>query len=264
MTLNIFMTDSIKKIQTLVGVTADGVIGTNTLSAICSTLGINKASTKITTIKNIQKNIGTTADGIIGPKTVDAILKALGATVNTAVEPLVQKYIDKKVTFSTIKYKASPLKQSFIRNNNTIFGKAGDESYLVNVKVPENYPLKYAGARVKSIRVHKLVADRLEAALKDIINHYGEDIEKVAPGACIYDGSYYYRKTRSGSSQSIHSWGLAIDFDAAHNALKTKWSNARFSQPIYKPFLDILEHHGWLSLGRRQGTDAMHVQCTLW
>jgi hypothetical protein len=259
------MTDSIKKVQSLVGATADGVIGVKTLAAICTKLGISKATAKINTIKNIQKHLGATTDGIIGPKTLEAILKALTTTTTTATnDPLIQKYIDKEVKFTPVKYKAATLKQSFIRNNNTIFGKAGDESYLVSVKVPENYPLKYAGIRVKSIRVHRLVADRLEAALKDIINHYGEDIEKVAPGACIYDGSYYYRKTRSGSSQSIHSWGLALDFDAANNALKTKAPAARFSQPIYKPFLDILEHHGWLSLGRRQNGDWMHFQATLW
>lgn len=130
--------------------------------------------------------------------------------------------------------------------------------------MPENYPLKYEGKKVKSIRIHKLVADRLEAALNDIINHYGDDIEKVAPGACIYNGSYNYRKTRNGSSQSIHSWGLAIDLDADMNGLYTSWDNARFSKPIYKPFLDIWEHHGFLSLGRRDGRDSMHIQATLW
>ena len=94
--------------------------------------------------------------------------------------------------------------------------------------------------------------------------HYGEDIETVAPGACVYDGSYNFRKTRSSSSQSVHSWGVAIDFDASKNQLNTKAPAARLSQDIYKPFLDILEHHGFLSLGRRSNKDWMHVQMTLW
>lgn len=135
---------------------------------------------------------------------------------------------------------------------------------LVNVPVPENYPLKYDGKRVKTIRVHKYVADRLAAALQDIINHYGEDIEKVAPAACVYDGSYYFRTSRGSSSTSVHSWGLALDFDAANNSMKTKAPKARLSQDIYKPFFDILEFHGFNSLGRRGDYDWMHVQATYW
>ena len=135
---------------------------------------------------------------------------------------------------------------------------------LVSVPVPANYPLKYDGKPVKSIRIHKLVADRLAAALQDIINHYGEDIEKVAPGACVYDGSYNFRQARNSSSQSVHSWGLAIDFDAGNNTMKMTAPKARLSQDIYKPFFDILEYHGFNSLGRRGDYDWMHVQATHW
>lgn len=249
------MKETVIKLQKKLGVTADGIFGPKTLAALADKLGAKIGKNDRETTKNIQARLGVTADGIFGPKTLQAALTIDDTIIVGADNLLVQKYIHKPVEFSKVEYNANPLKQSSIRMNTTIYGKAGNESNLVNVPVPENYPLKYAGKPVKSIRVHKLAADRLEAALKDIINHYGEDIEKVAPGACVYDGSYNFRKTRNSSSQSIHSWGLAIDFDAANNGLKTPWSNARFSQPIYKPFLDILEHHGWLSLGRRSGKD---------
>lgn len=256
------MKESIIKLQSALGVTADGIIGVKTLTALAKKVGACVSSVEKTTIKNIQTVLGVTADGIIGSKTLAAALDAIG--VKDEVDPLIEKYLNKPVTFTEVKYKQNLLKQSTIRSGNSVFGKAGNESYLVSVKVPENYPLKYAGQRVKTIRIHNLVSDRLEAALNDIINFYGEDIEKVAPGACVYDGSYNYRKTASGSSQSIHSWGLALDFDAGNNALKTKAPNARLSQPIYKPFLDILEHHGFASLGRHEDYDWMHVQATLW
>lgn len=260
------MKELIITIQKKVGVVADGIIGSKTLAAICKALGVNVSSYKATTIKNIQKAVGTVADGIIGSKTLNAIIKKLDGTFvkKEEVDPLIQKYIEKPIQFTKVQYVAKPVKQSILRKGTSVFGKAGNESVLVRVPVPENYPLKYDGKKVSFIRCHKLAADRLEAALKDIINHYGEDIEKVAPGACVYDGSYNFRKTRNGSSQSIHSWGLAIDFDAAHNGLKTSAPKARFSKDIYKPFLDILEHHGFLSLGRRQNSDYMHVQMTLW
>ena len=250
------------KVQKLLGVVADGIIGSKTLAALATALGTKVSSYKTTTIKNIQKAVGTTADGIIGSKTLNAIISKLSGTTvkKPTVDPLVQKYIDKPIKYTDINYKASLVKQSVLRKGTSAFGKAGNEGVLVNVPVPENYPLKYDGKRVKTIRIHKLVADRLAAALQDIINHYGEDIEKVAPGACVYDGSYNFRKTTGTSSYSIHSWGLALDFDASKNTMKMSAPKARLSQDIYKPFFDILEYHGFMSLGRHGNFDWMHIQ----
>ena len=250
----------------MLGVVADGIIGSKTLAALATALGTKVSSYQATTIKNIQKAVGTTADGVIGSKTLTAIINKLGGTTvkKVTVDPLVQKYIDKPIKYTEVDYKSSLVKQSVLRSGGSAFGKAGCENMLVNVPVPANYPLKYDGKPVKSIRIHKLVADRLAAALQDIINHYGEDIEKVAPGACVYDGSYNFRKSRGSSSTSVHSWGLAIDFDAAKNTMKMAAPKARLSQDIYKPFFDILEYHGFNSLGRRGDYDWMHVQATHW
>ena len=254
--------------QKLLGVVADGIIGSKTISALANALGAKISSYRKTTIKNIQKAVGSYADGVIGTKTLTAIINKLQSKTSTTkkmeIDPLIKKYIEKPISFTKVNYKAQPVKQSAIRSGNSIFGKAGDESVLVSVPVPANYPLKYDGKQVKSIRIHKLAADRLEAALKDIINHYGEDIEKVAPGACVYDGSYNFRKTTGTSSYSIHSWGLALDFDAANNTMKMSAPKARLSQDIYKPFWDILEYHGFNSLGRRGNYDWQHCQATHW
>lgn len=62
----------VKKLQSILGVTADGIIGPKTLSAIGDKLGLSYAS-----IKDIQNKVGVTADGIIGPKTLNAILANL-------------------------------------------------------------------------------------------------------------------------------------------------------------------------------------------
>lgn len=249
-------------IQKMLGVDADGIIGSQTLAALAKALGATVSSYKATTIKNIQKAVGATADGVIGSKTLNAIIAKLGSgTVKKpTVDPLIQKYIDKPIKYTKVDYKSSLVKQSVLRSGKSAFGKAGCENMLVSVPVPANYPLKYDGKPVKSIRIHKLVADRLAAALQDIINHYGEDIEKVAPGACCYDGSYNFRNSRNSSSQSVHSWGLAIDFDAANNTMKMSAPKARLSQPIYEPFWNILEYHGFMSLGRHANYDHMHCQ----
>lgn len=259
--------NTLQKIQKIVGTEADGLIGPNTLKAICNKLNLDYSSDKKTCIKTIQKYVGSTADGIWGPKTEASVLAKLGgddAVPMSELDKLKQKYIDKPINITKINYKHDLVTQSELRSGKSAFGKVGCEDNLVNVKVPENYPLKYDGQRVKTIRIHKLVADRLEAALNDVINHYGEDIEKVAPGACVYDGSYNYRKTTGGSSYSVHSWGVAIDFDAANNSYSMHEPNARLSKPEYKPFLDIFEAHGFHWLGRRNDYDWMHGQFTNW
>lgn len=266
------MLEKIKKIQTLIGVTADGIIGPKTLKAICEKLAITYVSAQKACVKAIQSSVGVTADGVIGSQTIEAILaKVSKPTIVETVKNIWNKLFPSKEAEqpapfkpTEIKYKSKLIKQSTIRRGDSSFGPAGCEDRLVSVKVPEGYPLKYDGKPVKSIRIHELVADRLEAALNDILAYYGPDIEKIAPGACVYDGSYNFRKTRNSSSQSIHSWGLAIDFDASNNQLKTKSPYARLSQDVYKPFFDILEHHGFASLGRRSDSDWMHVQATLW
>ena len=256
------MKELIKQVQRLVNVTDDGIIGSGTLGAIANALGATISAYKQTTIKNIQKKVGATADGIIGKNTLNSIISVLSKkpAIKNNIDPLVQKYIDKPIKYTEVDYKSSLVKQSVLRSGSSAFGKAGCENMLVNVPVPANYPLKYDGNPVKSIRIHKLVADRLAAALQDIINHYGEDIEKVAPGACCYDGSYNFRQSRGSSSQSVHSWGVAIDFDAGNNTMKMAAPKARLSQDIYKPFFDIWEYHGFMSLGRRGNYDWMHIQ----
>ena len=99
-------------VQKLLGVVADGVIGSKTLAALATALGTTVSSYKATTIKNIQKAVGTTADGVIGSKTLTAIIKKLSVTtiMKDTVDPLVQKYIDKPIKYTEVNYKSSLVK----------------------------------------------------------------------------------------------------------------------------------------------------------
>lgn len=188
------------------------------------------------TIKLVQKKLGVTVDGIAGKNTWAAIAKALGVTTTT---------------------KSNLPTQAVVRSGVSIFGKAGDESNLVNIKPA--YQLYYCGKPVKTIRVHKLIAPNVEAALKEILAHYG--IEKIkALGLDQYSGSYNYRKSTNGSALSMHAWGIALDFAAEKNAYKMKKPQATLSHPDCNKWWEIWEKHGAVSLGRECDYDWMHLQ----
>ena len=188
------------------------------------------------TIKAIQKKIGVTADGIIGKNTIAALAKALGV--------------------STAKSTGWPT-QAEVRKGTSIFGKAGNESNLVNIVPP--YPLYYCGKKVKTIRVHKLIAEPVKNALADILAYYG--LERIkALGLDQYSGSYNYRKTSTGSAMSMHAWGIALDFAAEKNTYAMKKPNASLSKPECEKWWQIWESYGAVSLGRECNYDWMHLQ----
>jgi hypothetical protein len=132
--------------------------------------------------------------------------------------------------------------------------------YLVTVKVP--YPMRIAwdtDSSVKTIRCHKLVADKLLAVFNDLLSHYGYDKIKEL-GIDLYGGCFNYRRMRNGSAWSMHAWGIAIDLDPARNTMKETKRTARFARPEYKPMIDIFYKHGFISLGREKDFDWMHFE----
>ncbi len=192
------------------------------------------------TIKAVQKKLSVTVDGIAGKNTWNAIAKALG--------------VDTPSTQTT--YSALPT-QAQVRKGTSIFGKPGDESNLVNIKPP--YQLYYCGTPVKTIRVHKVIADRVQAALKEVLAHYGlAEIKRL--GLDQYSGSYNYRKSTGGSTLSMHAWGIALDFAAEKNTYSMRKPQASLSKPDCEMWWKIWEKHGAVSLGRELNYDWMHLQ----
>lgn len=194
-------------------------------------------STDTATIKRIQQKVGTAADGIIGPATLKAICSALGiaAPAKVPVWP----------------------SQAQVRLGTSIFGKPGNENALVSI-VPA-YPLYFEGKRVATIRVHREIATHVQAALREVLAHYGQEaISRL--GLDQYGGSYNYRSTSSGKALSMHAWGVALDFAPEGNAYATKAPRATLSCKECEPWWEIWESHGAVSLGRAAGCDWMHVQ----
>lgn len=184
-------------------------------------------------IKLIQAAIGVQADGVIGPRTVEALMAALKLE-DVPLWPL----------------------QSEVRAGKSIFGAPGDAA-LVSIAPP--YPLLFEGSPVRSIRVHKLVAAHVQAALQEVLDHYGlEEIQRL--GLDQYGGSFNFRATTSGQALSMHAWGIALDFAPDTNAYSTRAPLATLSRPECAAWWRIWESHGAVSLGRERDRDWMHLQ----
>lgn len=222
------MKNLIKTIQNAVGVTADGIAGSKTLSAIAAVLKCPA------NWYSVQRCVGVAADGIAGVKTFTAIASALGIAAGQNIPT-----------------------QAEVRSGKSVYGASGNEAALVSLTPP--YTLYYEGQPVKTIRVHKEAAADLEAALAEVLATYGAE-QIHALGLDIYSGCYNDRSTASGKSKSMHAWGVAIDFDGEHNQLTWRKPQARFSGKEYERFIDIMEKHNFLSLGRHSDKDYMHFQ----
>ena len=88
----------------------------------------------------------------------------------------------------------------------------------------------------------------LRAALKNIKTRGLQDEIKT------FDGCFNIRKKKAGSSPSLHSWGLAIDINAAWNG---------YNKPVTmsKELLDCFRDTGLFDLGADWTIkDGMHIQ----
>lgn len=212
-------------IQNAVGVQADGIWGPKTQAAVAGALGVKNDA------KAIQAAVGTKADGMVGAKTLAAIAKALNI-------------------------KSWP-SQAEVRSGNSIFGKAGDESNLVDVYPA--YPLYYEGKPISRIRCHRRIAEDVRQIFEEVLAHYGlKRIHEL--GLDKYSGCFNNRSTVSGKSKSMHAWGIAFDFAAETNAYSMKAGKATLSKPECEAWWRIWEKHGAVSLGRARNYDWMHVQ----
>lgn len=218
------MRNNIRKIQAHLGVPVDGLVGPFTIYAAADKLHVAR------NLKAIQNAIGATPDGIMGKETASKLLTALGLGWPN---------------------------QADVRRGDSVFGKPGKEENLVSIKPP--YQLYYDGNPVSTIRVHKLVAKSVLAALEEVLAHYGMD-EIHRLGLNQYGGSYNYRATASGRALSMHAWGIALDFAPDKNAYELREPYASLSRPECREWWEIWERHGAVSLGRERDYDWMHLQ----
>lgn len=128
--------------------------------------------------------------------------------------------------------------------------------------VPCPWALKLAWNRnqtVSGVWIHERCAESLGRVLTRVHAHYGQaEIGRLRLD--LYGGSYNPRKMRGSEQWSMHSWGVAIDWDPDRNQLKWGRDRAAFAQSDYLDWWRFWEEEGWLSLGRSRNFDWMHVQ----
>lgn len=132
---------------------------------------------------------------------------------------------------------------------------------LVKVRCPWELRLDWdLATTTRTISIHEKLKDSLEKILQAVFDHYGlEGIKKH--GLDRYGGSFNCRKKRgSTSSWSTHAWGIAIDWFPSRNKLKWDSHKASLAHPDLDFWWETWEKEGWVSLGRKENRDWMHVQ----
>lgn len=204
----------------------------------------------VAALKAFQSAKGIPASGTANEATVAALRLSATASVPSIPE---RAQIPEKETFQPSKtvWPRQPDVPSF-------FGAVGQNQ--TSIEIPFDMWLAWdKGTRIKKITVHKRVAESAERAFQKIANTYSP-AERKNIGIDLFGGSLNVRKMRGGSSYSMHSWGIAIDFDPERNQLKWGRDKARLAKPDAVSFWVAWESEGWLSLGRAKNYDWMHIQ----
>ncbi len=143
-------------------------------------------------------------------------------------------------------------------NLDAFFGRVGENQTSLMLPYPHRLAWDLRQA-VNSFSCNIKVHDSARRALTKVFDHYGieqiRDLHLDRFGGCLN-----VRRMRGGSNWSMHSWGIAIDYDPDRNQLKWGRDRAAFAQPEYDAWWRIWEEEGWVSLGRSRNYDWMHVQ----
>ena len=164
-------------------------------------------------------------------------------------------------------YEASTLKPQYVlwprqSSVDTYFGGITLENQVF-VDVPYAMFAEYErlpSQRVYKIQCHEKVATHLSRILQRTEDFYGAtNLRKY--NLDIFSGSRVVRRVTGGVGYSMHSYGIAFDFDAAHNEFdQQSWENAAFAKSQYSPWLRFWYEEGAINLGKERNYDWMHFQ----
>lgn len=186
---------------------------------------------------NKTMKAGLIVDGLAGPAT-NAALDAYAASA-LVVRHVWPKQSGVPEYFGPI----SHANQSYAQLPYTMFG-----DYARTIKVTR-------------FECHEKVRASVERIFRRALAHYGlAEIRRL--NLDIFSGCRVVRRITSGVGWSMHSWGIAIDIDAAHNDFSWHRNKAVMDNPDRAFFVQCWLDEGWLSLGRERDYDWMHFQAT--
>lgn len=121
------------------------------------------------------------------------------------------------------------------------------------------FPIYYGVQPVITLSPHEKCADSLLRVFHNLLEVYPTEAAQRRSGILVYDGLYNPRAMRGGRAWSMHSWKIAIDFNAAKNGNGTHWPTVA-TMPI--EVMECFAREGWTSAGAFWSRDAMHFQAT--
>lgn len=125
-----------------------------------------------------------------------------------------------------------------------------EHSVLESVFLPAPLPLGWdLDVKVRRIRGHKLILPSLLETLQSIHDHGLWNL------LVTFDGCYNWRAKKGQSRLSTHSWGIAVDFNAATNQF-------RHPGDMDPRVVEEFEGRNWVWGGRwgAHYRDPMHFQ----
>lgn len=207
-------------------------------------------------------------DGVIGTKTtlaIEAFQRSRGLPVTSKADSATVHAL--RATSSTV---SEPVERDgpIVQTAKTVWPRQPDVPMFygavgtgqTSIEIPFDMYLAWdKSVRARKMTLHTKVAPSALRVLQAVAGIYSAT-ERRSIGLDLFGGSLNVRKMRGGTAWSMHSWGIAIDFDPIRNQLSWGRDKARLAQPDAVPFWLEWEKEGWVSLGRARNFDHMHVQ----
>jgi hypothetical protein len=139
------------------------------------------------------------------------------------------------------------------KNGKSVLSPEFEIRFMARIALPSQIRSAIGNSeKVRSIRCHRLLAASFESIFAEFCAH------NLADYVHSIDGCFVFRPKRSGSGLSTHSWGIAIDINAANNIQGS-------AGDMNCEIIEIFKAEGFTWGGNWKGLnrDPMHFQfCT--